>query len=300
MLPDPAPTHGPWADLACPGLGPTEADFTVIGVPYEGGVSARGGAAQGPARLRFWSQHLTPFAEDRTSLKSLRVCDLGDRSISDPFQDFPTLRSEIRALPNIPIVLGGDHSISIPVIQGQIERFSDRRLALLWLDAHPDLCDVFNGSWLSHACVLRRALESGLRPQDVILIGLRSWEDQEIPLLEKEPFHVYSAAQVAERGIRTFLGEIRSILRNYDAIHISLDIDCLDPAFAPGTGIPEGGGLSTRDLMTLLQDLRGLPLVGLDLVEVAPPLDPSEATVFAALRLILEFIATFASRAKTT
>ncbi len=294
MMDEPAPTHGLWADLARPDLEPSEADFALLGVPYEGGVSARGGTAQAPARLRFWSQHLTPFAEDRTPLGHLRVCDLGDHLIADPEQDFPVLRERIRQLPTIPIVLGGDHSISIPVLQGQLDRFSNRHLALLWLDAHPDLCDFFNGSRFSHACVLRRAMENGLRPQDVLMIGLRSWEDQELPLLEKEPFRVYSAAQVAEKGIRTVLEEVRAWLRQYDAIHISLDIDCLDPAFAPGTGIPEAGGLSTRELMTLLQGLRGFPLVGLDLVEVSPPLDASDATIFAALRLILEFIASAA------
>ncbi len=298
MSADPAPTHGLWADLARPGLAPAQADFTILGVPYEGGVSARGGTAQAPARLRFWSQHLTPFAEDRTPLGHLRLCDSGDHPITHPAQDFPALRERIRQLGNIPIVLGGDHSISIPVIQAQLERFSDRRLALLWLDAHPDLCDFFNGSCFSHACVLRRAIESGLRPQDVLLLGLRSWEDQEIPLLEKEPFRIYTAAQVAEKGIRAVLEEARTWLRSYDAIHISLDIDCLDPAFAPGTGIPEAGGLSTRELMTLIQGLRGFPLVGLDLVEVSPPLDSSEATIFAALRLILEFIASAASNGK--
>jgi len=295
---DPAPTHGLWADLARPGLAPAQADFTILGVPYEGGVSARGGTAQAPARLRFWSQHLTPFAEDRTPLGHLHLCDLGDHPITHPEQDFPVLRERIRQMGNIPIVLGGDHSISIPVIQAQLDRFSDRRLALLWLDAHPDLCDFFNGSRFSHACVLRRAIESGLRPQDVLLLGLRSWEDQEIPLLEKEPFRIYTAAQVAEKGIRAVLKEVRTWLHSYDAIHISLDIDCLDPAFAPGTGIPEAGGLSTRELMILMQGLRGFPLVGLDLVEVSPPLDSSEATIFAALRLILEFIANAASSRK--
>jgi arginase family enzyme len=106
--------------------------------------------------------------------------------------------------------------------------------------------------------------------------------------------NVYTAAHVAERGIKEVARDVRAVLSNCDAVHISLDIDCLDPAFAPGTGIPEAGGLSSRDVITLIQSLEGLRLVGLDLVEVAPPLDPSEATVFAALKFVMEFIAVVA------
>ncbi len=122
------------------------------------------------------------------------------------------------------------------------------------------------------------------------MVGLRSWEDQEIDLVEHGGLAVYTAAAVAERGISTIARAVRQVLSRCDAVHISLDIDCLDPAFAPGTGIPDAGGLSTREVITLLHSLEGLPLVGLDVVEVAPPLDPSEATVFAALKLIMEFV----------
>jgi arginase family enzyme len=162
------------------------------------------------------------------------------------------------------------------------------------VDAHPDLCDEFNGSKLSHACVLRRGLEFGIQPEDICLVGLRSWEDQEIDLIENGGLAVFTAAEVAERGMKDVAMRVRQILTACDAIHISLDIDCLDPAFAPGTGIPEAGGLTSRDAVTLIKSLQGLPLVGLDVVEVAPPLDPSEATVFAALRVIMEFIAVIA------
>ena len=122
------------------------------------------------------------------------------------------------------------------------------------------------------------------------MVGLRSWEYQEIDRIENGGLNVYTAAQVAERGMKVISGEVHRILSNCDAVHISLDIDCLDPAFAPGTGIPDSGGLTAREVISLIQSLHGLPLVGLDVVEVAPPLDPSEATVFAALKVIFEFI----------
>lgn len=291
---DPAATHGLWADLACEGLAPTEADFTILGVPFDGLASARRGAARGPQRLRFWSGHLTPFSENRTRLRGMKIMDLGDIEITDPAWDFETVRQKVETLPNVPIVLGGDHSITIPVFQAQRKRYAGQRLGVLWLDAHPDLCEEFNGSRLSHACVLKRGLEAGIDPRDVCLVGLRSWEEQEIDLIENGHMHVFSAADVAELGIRSVAADARRVLSRCEAVHISLDIDCLDPAVAPGTGIPEAGGLTSREVLTLLQAMQGLPLVGMDIVEVAPELDPSEATVFAALKFIMEYIALFA------
>ncbi len=291
---DPASTHGLWADLHRPDLTPENSDFTVIGVPYDGAASARKGTAFGPERIRFWSTHLTPFSEDRTRLGNVRISDLGDIPVAEQERDFETVCKKVVSLPNVPIVLGGDHSISIPVLEAQRERYRGQRLGLLWVDAHPDLCDVFTGSKLSHACVLRRALEFGIEPQDVCLVGLRSWEDQEIDLIENGGLNVYPAAMVAERGMSSVAVSVRSKLSLCDAVHISLDIDCLDPAFAPGTGIPDAGGLTSREVITLIKSMQGLPLVGLDVVEVAPPLDPSEATIFAALKFIMEYVAIFA------
>jgi len=293
---DPAATHGLWADLHEPQFTPQNADFTIIGVPYDGEASARKGAAHAPERLRFWSQHLTPFSEDRTRLKGLRVCDIGDLVVKDPATDFEPIRKAIAGLPNRPIVLGGDHSISIPVLQGQRERFINKRLGVLWLDAHPDLCDEFNGSKTSHACVLRRGLEAGIAAEDVCMVGLRSWEEQELELIEGGILHVYPAADVADRGAKAVAADMRAVLSRCDAIHVSLDIDCLDPAAAPGTGIPDAAGLTSRDVVTLIQSLEGLPVAGLDVVEVSPILDPSESTVFAALKFIMELIALEARR----
>lgn len=288
---DPEPTHGLWAGLHRAEISPSEAAFSVMGIPYEGAASARKGARLGPPRIRFWTRHTTAFAEDRTRLDGLRICDLGDTQVSDQARDFEMISLRVASLPNIPIVLGGDHSVSIPVLQGQRSRFRDKRLGLLWLDAHPDLCDEYTGSRLSHACVLRRGLESGIQPQDVCMVGLRSWEEQEVDLIEEGRLNIYTAADVAERGMKKIAQDVRNLLSRCDAIHISLDIDCLDPAFAPGTGIPDAGGLTSREVITLLGALQGLPLVGLDVVEVSPPLDPSESTVFAAVKFIMEFVA---------
>jgi agmatinase len=288
-------THNLWGDLHRPDLSPAQTDFTVIGIPFDGLASARKGAEFAPERIRFWSRHVTPFSEDRTRLEGLTVCDAGDIAIFRPARDFELVLQKVASLPHgIPILLGGDHSVTIPIFQGQRERFAGKRLGLLWVDAHPDLCDEFDGSRLSHACVLRRGLEFGIEQQDVCLVGLRSWEEQEIDLIENGHMHVYTAADVAEIGMKSVAADVRKILSRCDAVHISFDIDALDPSVAPGTGIPEFGGLTSREVLTLIHALQGLPLVGLDVVEVAPPLDPSEATVFAALKIIMEFIAVVA------
>ncbi|MFN8399651.1 MAG: agmatinase [Anaerolineales bacterium] len=289
-------THGYWGDLHRPDLTPEQTDFSIIGIPFDGLASARKGAALAPERLRYWSRHLTPFSEDRTRLKEMTICDLGDIKIQNPETDFVTVRQRVATLPNMPIILGGDHSVSIPVLQAQRERYKDQRLGILWIDAHPDLCDFFDGSRLSHANTMRRALDFGIEAHDVCMVGLRSWEEQEIDLIENGGIHVYTAVDVAERGMRHIADSVYNILNDCDAIHISLDIDCLDPSVAPGTGIPEFGGLTSRDVLTLIKSTQDLNVVGLDVVEIAPSLDPSEATVFAGLKIIMEHIAVMARK----
>ncbi|KXK14218.1 MAG: putative agmatinase [Chloroflexi bacterium OLB14] len=287
-------THKMWGDLHRPDLTPEQTDFSIIGIPFDGLASARKGAANAPERIRFWSHHVTSFSEDRTRLKDLTVCDLGDIKITLPESDFELVRDRVATLPNMPILIGGDHSVTIPILQGQRLRYKNQRLGVLWIDAHPDLCDFFDGSKLSHANTMRRALEFGIEPHDVCMVGLRSWEDQEIDLIENAGIHVYTAADVAERGMKNVADSVYNILNDCDAVHISLDIDCLDPAYAPGTGIPEFGGLTSRDVLTLIKGTQGLSLVGLDVVEIAPALDPSEATVFAGLKIIMEYMAVIA------
>lgn len=286
--------HKMWGDLHRPDLTPEQTDFSIIGIPFDGLASARKGAAGAPERIRYWSHHVTPFSEDRTRLKDLTVCDLGNINITLPESDFELVRQKVATLPNMPILMGGDHSVTIPILQGQRLKYKDKRLGVLWIDAHPDLCDFFDGSKLSHANTMRRALEFGIEPHDVCMVGLRSWEDQEIDLIENSGIHVYTAADVAERGMKSVADSVYNILNDCDAVHISLDIDCLDPAYAPGTGIPEFGGLSSRDVLTLIKGTQGLSLVGLDVVEIAPPLDPSESTVFAGLKIIMEYMAVIA------
>jgi agmatinase len=290
-------THDLWGDLRKHGSQPADTTFSIIGIPYDRSASTRLGAALAPERLRHFSHHLTPVTEDRTRLGRLSVCDLGDIAIDDQVRDFEKVRETVAALPNIPILIGGDHSVTIPIFQGQRQRFAGKRLGVLWVDAHPDLCDVFDGSALSHACVLRRGIEAGIEQRDICMVGLRSWELPEVEYIDNSQINVYAMPQVAELGIQAIAAEVRQKLSECDAVHISLDIDCLDPAAAPGTGIPDAGGMTMREVLTLIKAMQGLPLVGLDVVEVSPPIDPSEATVFAALKIIMEFMGVIARSA---
>lgn len=285
-------THGTWADLAKDGLEVNEADVVIYAIPYDGLASARLGAKDAPAKMRQWSKHLTPFSEDRTPLSGVSVVDKGDFEISDPKADYAKIQAEIKNWNAVRIGLGGDHSVAIPMINAAVE--VNPNMGILWIDAHPDLCEEFDGSKLSHASVLKRALDAGLKPENICMIGLRSWEEQELDLIENAGFTVFTAAQVADLGILAILPELEKIFDHCDGVYMSFDIDALDPAIAPGTGIPEFGGISSRDALRLVKMLQKYRLIGMDIVEVAPPLDPTDATVFAALKIVMEFIAVLA------
>lgn len=285
-------THGLWADLANENLEVNEADVVIYGIPFDGLASARLGAKEAPAKMRQWSKHLTPFSEDRTRLNGIRLVDKGDFKITNPTEDYAEIERVLSDWKSVKIGLGGDHSVAIPMINAAVK--NNPNMGMLWIDAHPDLCDEFDGSKISHANVLRRALDVGLKPENVCMIGLRSWEEQELYLIENAGFTVFSAAEVADLGIQQVLASIKRVFDRCDGVYMSFDIDALDPAIAPGTGIPEFGGLSSRDALRLVKSLQPYRLVGMDIVEVAPPLDLSDATVFAALKIVMEFIAVLA------
>jgi len=170
-------------------------------------------------------------------------------------------------------------------------RSVDGPFGVLHFDAHPDLFDTYEGHRWSHACTERRALElSGLDPQDLVFVGLRSFCREEWDYLKAHPeISYYTARQCHRRGIEAIADEVVERLHGVQAVYFTLDIDGLDPAYAPGTGTPEGGGLATRDLLELVRVVfHRLPVRALDVVEVAPPLDQTDITSFAALKVIYE------------
>jgi arginase family enzyme len=234
-----------------------------------------------------------PVTERAELFDSVTVEDAGDVSLDegDMGANITLVADAIGRTPpgTLPVVLGGDHTTVSPTLVAQQRRHSGR-LAVLYIDAHPDLNDTSRGSRWSNGCALRRGLELGeIDPRKVILLGVRDFDWAEVEYARAHGITMIAAADAARLGDGRLRDRVREVIGS-DALHISLDIDSLDPSTAPGTGIPSAGGLTARQLLDFLYQLRGVPLAGLDVDEVAPPLDQGHITSLAALKFIFEFL----------
>jgi agmatinase len=316
----------PWGGLA--GAEPVgRADAFVLGLPYDGSACWRQGAAEAPVRLREISATSPAVSEDGFAVdpSSFRVVDLGDvapraadlaEELGDAARRDYFSRVERAALEALQpegrpaggsflLSIGGDHAVTIPLFRAFGRAFGDpappdRGIAggvgLVVLDAHPDLFDTYDGSPLSNACPARRALETGkLRPEHLLLLGTRSYNPEELDFIQQARITFVPARELDRRGVDAVVALARERLSGVRDVYLSLDIDVADPACAPGTGAPVAGGLSSRQLLDLTRGLlEALPVRAMDLVEIAPPLDPTEATLFLGLQLAFETFATVA------
>ncbi len=266
-------------------------DVSIIGIPYDGAACYRSGASEAPDRIRALSVEIPPVLETGEVFKGLVVRDSGNLQWTGDFvAAHPFIQDEIarRVGASFVLTLGGDHSVSIPVLRA-INRQANEKVGLIYVDAHTDLSNQFRGSSFSNGCPLRRAMEEEkFSPEWTVLVGTRCFETEGLQFIQDKRMKVFPAYEIAERGMQTVTREITKCFEGLSNVYLSIDIDALDPAFAPGTGIPDGGGLSTRDMMTLIRALDSLPVISADLVEVSPPLDHSDITSFAALRIIME------------
>lgn len=278
----------PWG-----GLGVQEAqgaaDVVVAGIAYDGSAVYRKGAALAPARIRQLSAVIPPVTEDGRALTKLLVDDIGDLDVGPDIQSGWLVPAD--RLSRIPpgaflTVLGGDHCTAISTLAAQARRHPG--LSVLWVDAHPDLNDFSRGGRWTCGCALRRALESSrIDPSRVVIAGGRDFDPEELAFIAGKGVLLVTAFDLA----RDFAGSTQRIAERIDGtkVHISFDIDALDPAFAPGTEIPSAAGLSTREALDLLRtSTNRAEIVGMDVVEVAPPFDNADITIFAALKLIFE------------
>jgi agmatinase len=277
----------PWGGLAG---NPLEgADVVVAGIPYDGSAVYRKGAALAPMRMREFSALMPPVTEDARPLDGLKVHDLGDLDAGAEIESgWSSVADRLAAVSPTALltVLGGDHCTAIATLAAEAKRHPD--LAVLWVDAHPDLCDFSRGGRWTCGCAMRRALEvSSIGPARVVIAGGRDYDPEELEFIRARGMLLVSASELAGDS-----GSARMVADALDGknLHISFDIDALDPAFAPGTEIPSGGGLSTRQALDFLRiATAGSKLVGIDMVEVSPPFDHGDITTLAALKVIFEF-----------
>jgi len=286
----------PWSELAT--VNQSKADINVLGIPFDGAASFGKGTAEGPARIRTLSEALPGTTDEGIILDgNFFVYDAGDIELDLNWKRFfYTIRKKAQSLieDKFTLFLGGDHSVTIPLLEAFRKTYDGKKIGVIHFDCHADLMDEYEGSRWSHACPLRRFLEmEGINARDLAQVGLRSYETQEILFINENPVHVYHASKVERLGVQKVVAELTQIYKAYDAIYITTDIDVLDPAFAPGTGTPEGGGLATRQLMYMIKNLiMNLPVKALDLVEISPPRDVNDITSWAGLKIIYEIFGT--------
>ena len=266
-----------------------DASVVVAGIPYDRSAVYRSGAAEAPAVIRRLSAVMPPVDERGRHLGDLTLHDLGDLDLGGSVEHgWPAVADRLAAVPPgaFLTVVGGDHCSVIPVLVAQARRHAD--LAVLWVDAHPDLCDVSRGGRWTVGCALRRAIElGGLDPRSIVLAGSRDFDAEEVVYARERGVSVVTAAELASEPAAAISRVTRALQGR--RLHVSFDIDVLDPAFAPGTEVPSAGGLTTRDALRLLETATRLSRpVGLDVCEVSPPLDQAGVTSLAALKVIFE------------
>lgn len=283
---------GIWAGLNHPELPLEQADVAVFGIPYDGGVSFRSGAAEAPEQLRKITYTISPTTEDFRDFSALKVKDLGDctGSREEMFAQAQNLAARAVEAGKFFVMIGGDHSTTIPVHRG-VDQALKEEFGILHFDAHFDLCDEMHGDPLSHGSTERRAVElPHVGDSDhLCFVGIRSIESDELAFFQSHKLNVVSAADVEHLGTAAALERIVACMKRFPKVYLTLDIDCLDPAYAPGTGTPQFGGLTARQLLDLLRGVfEQLNVIGMDVVEVAPRLDPAMTALFAARKIVTE------------
>lgn len=276
------------------------AAFTIAGIPHDIGTTNRSGARFGPAAIRAASRMLVDgdhpeFWIDPTTLS---IADIGDfaTALGDIAGSMTLIESEARGLTHL-VALGGDHSITLPLLRALAKhRGADAPLALVHFDAHVDTWEVSFGQALGHGSVFYHAIEEGLiDPHRTVQVGIRSPMARAVyDWTIKRGVTIVTAQDVWAVGPAAVATRIREIVGDRPA-YLSFDIDVLDPAFAPGTGTPEVGGLASWQAQAILRRLGGLDFRGMDVVEVAPPYDWAEITALAAATIAWEYLALVAS-----
>ena len=276
-------------------------DVALIGVPYDGGTSYRNGARFGPRAVREQSSLIRPWHPVLKvhPFERLRVADCGDVdvvpiSIERTYEQIERRLDTVLGAGAIPLCVGGDHSISLPILRAVARRHGP--VGVIHFDAHPDTWDEYFGSKFFHGTPFRRAVEEGaVDPRRMIQVGIRGplYGPEDFAFQDEHGIEVIRIETVKEMGVPWVIERLARL--RGAPVYVSFDIDAVDPAYAPATGTPEVGGLSAYEALALLRGLAGLSLVGADVVEVSPPWDgPGQITSLLAANLMFELVTLFA------
>src|SRR6266487_6394722 len=288
-----------------------DADVVILGAPFDGGTSHRAGTRFGPQYIR--QTDYLPHDGSRPSLalrvdalRDLRVYDAGDVEMfsGDAARSVRDLQAAVYAVARtgaIPLILGGDHTIAWPDAAGVAQHVGEGRVSMVHFDAHADTGNVEFGSLIGHGQPMRRLIESGaVRGDRFLQIGLRGyWPPPDVlDWMAEQRMRSYEMTEIGARGLDECLTEaFGTAVDDCDAVFLSVDIDVCDPGHAPGTGTPEPGGLSARELLDSVRRVcLELPVVGIDVVEVSPPYDHADMTAALANRVIPEAFSAIARR----
>ncbi len=275
-----------------------DVDIGIIGVPWDGGTTNRPGARHGPRQLRDLStmirathpvSRISPF--EMTNCADLGDCPINPAGLDDTMGWVTDFYREVKSRNIIPMTAGGDHLVSLPVLRGLADKSAP--LGMIHFDAHTDLFDsYFDGCKYTHGTPFRRAIEEGLLdPKRVVQIGIRGtmYDGEDIEWGRAQGVTIITMDEFADHSIAEVMERARAIV-GASPTYVSFDIDCIDPAFAPGTGTPEIGGFTTREAQLLVRRLKGLNLVGADLVEVSPPFDDTGNTAWVGVSIMFELL----------
>ncbi|ETK33786.1 agmatinase [Microbispora corallina] len=289
------------------------ADVVILGAPFDGGTSHRPGARFGPNAIRQTCYlphdgHRPSLALRVDALRDLRVLDAGDvetyaGDIEGSLRAIEEAVARIAASGAVPIVLGGDHTVALPDATGVARHHGFGRISMLHFDAHADTGDIEFGHLHGHGQPMRRLIESGaIRGDRFLQIGLRGyWPGPDIlGWMAGQRMRSYEMTEIVTRGLDACLTEAYGIaLDECEGVYLSVDVDVCDPGHAPGTGTPEPGGLSARQLLDAVRrTCYELPVVGVEIVEVAPPYDHADITAYLGNRVVLEALSAMARRRK--
>jgi len=283
----------------------------VVGAPFDGGTSHRPGCRFGPHAIRVTDYlphdgrrpHLALGVDP---LVELGVVDVGDvvmpaGQMEESLERLERAVTQISAAGAVPVVLGGDHTIALPDVTGVARTVGWGRVGVIHFDAHADTADTQFGSLYGHGTPMRRLIESGAARGDRFLqIGLRGYwpEPETLDWMAAQGMRSFEMTEIVARGLDACLTDaFATATDDCDAVFLSIDIDVVDPGHAPGTGTPEPGGLSSRQLLDAVRRAcLELPVAGLDVVEVSPPYDHAEVTAYLANRVVLEALSGIAHR----